>query len=136
MKQFIVLLAVLPIMLLFMMQIAYEQKNISNINHIQAIVYSAKEDAKQAGYFSQPHKDQISQELLALPGVEEVTVTSSQDSPQERYSLGSNRFIDYRIELVLTNVMAGGGTIIEKEKNRYTYVLEGYTASEFLQPGE
>jgi hypothetical protein len=116
-----------------MMQIAYEQKNMNKINLIQEVVYSAKEDAKQAGYFSEEHKDQITRELLSIPEVEEVTVTSNQDSPQKRYSLGTNRFIDYRIELVLTNIMAGGGTIIDKEKNRYTYVLEGYTASEFLE---
>lgn len=136
MKQFIVLLAVLPILLLFMMQIVYEQKNIGKVNLIQSIVYSAKENAKLAGYFSEEHKDQVIQELLSIPGVEEVTMTSNQNLPQKRYSLGSNRFIDYRIELVLTDVMAGGGTLIDKANNRYTYVLEGYTASEFLEQGE
>jgi len=136
MKQFIVLLAVLPILLLFMMQIVYEQKNISKVNLIQSIVYAAKENAKQAGYFSEEHKDQVTQELLSIPGVEGVTMTSNQNVPQKRYSLGSNRFIDYRIELVLTEVMAGGGTLIDKENNRYTYVIEGYTASEFLEQGE
>ena len=133
MKQFIVLLAILPILLLFMSQIAFEQKNINKVNLIQAIVYSAKEDAKQAGYFSAGITEQTTQELLSIQGVEEVTITSNQNSPQNRYSLGSNRFIDYRIEIVLTDIMAGGGTIIDKEKNRYTYVLEGYTASEFLE---
>lgn len=133
MKQFIVLIAILPILLLFMTQIAYEQKNINKINLIQSIIYSAKEDAKQAGYFSQQHLDQVTQELLLIPGVEQVKITSNQELPQKRYSLGSNRFIDYRIELVMTDIMAGGGTLIDKENNKYTYVLEGYTASEFLE---
>lgn len=133
MKQFIVLLAILPILLLFMVQIAFEQRNINTSNLIQGIVYSAKEEAKQAGYFSPDHIERITIELLSIPNVEEVTITSNQVSPQRRYSLGSNRFIDYRIELVLSNVMAGGGTIISKEKNRYTYLVEGYTASEFLE---
>ena len=133
MKQFIVLLAILPILMLFMVQIIYEQKNIAKLNLIQSIVYSAKEDVKQAGYFSEGHRDQVTQELLSIPGVEDVIITSPQDAPQKRYSLGSNRFIDYRIELVLTDVMAGGGTIIDEEDNRYVYVLEGYTASEFLE---
>lgn len=133
MKQFIVLLAILPILLLFMAQIAFEQKNINTANNIQAIVYSAKEDAKQAGYFSQNQIEEVIEELLSISGVEEASFTTNQDSPQKRYSLGSNRFIDYRIELVLSNVMAGGGMMISKEKNQYTYVLEGYTASEFLE---
>lgn len=133
MKQFIVLIAILPILLLFMTQIAYEQKNINKINLIQSIIYSAKEDAKQAGYFSQQHLDQVTQELLLIPGVEQVKITSNQELPQKRYSLGSNRFIDYRIELVMTDIMAGGGTLIDTENNKYTYVLEGYTASEFLE---
>ncbi len=133
MKQFIVLLAILPILLLFMMQIVYEQKNIAKVNLIQSIVYSAKEDAKQAGYFSREHQEQVIEELLAIPGVEGATMTSNQKTPQKRYSLGSNRFIDYRIELVMTEIMAGGGTIIDEEDNRYVYVIEGYTASEFLE---
>lgn len=133
MKQFIVLLAILPILLLFMMQIGYEQKNIAKVNLIQSIVYSAKEDAKQAGYFSIEQQEQVIQELLSIPGVDGATMTSNQTIPQKRYSLGSNRFIDYRIELVMTDIMAGGGTIIDKENNRYVYVLEGYTASEFLE---
>ena len=136
MKQFIVLLAILPILLLFMMQIVYEQKNIVKMNLIQSIVYAAKEDAKQAGYFSREQQEQVSLELLSISGVEEVTITSNQDAPQMRYSLDRNRFIDYRIELVLTDIMAGGGTIIAEEDNRYTYVIEGYTASEFLEDEE
>ena len=133
MKQFIVLLAILPILLLFMMQIGYEQKNIAKVNLIQSIVYSAKEDAKQAGYFSIEQQEQVIQELLSIPGVDGATMTSNQTIPQKRYSLGSNRFIDYRIEHVMTDIMAGGGTIIDKVNNRYVYVLEGYTASEFLE---
>jgi hypothetical protein len=118
------------------MQIVYEQKNIAKMNLIQSIVYAAKEDAKQAGYFSREQQEQVSLELLSISGVEEVTITSNQDAPQKRYSLASNRFIDYRIELVLTDIMAGGGTIISEEDNRYTYVIEGYTASEFLEDEE
>ena len=46
MKQFIVLIAVLPIMLLFLLQFTLEQKNSLAIGRIQDITYAAKEEAK------------------------------------------------------------------------------------------
>ena len=51
MKQFIVLLAVLPIMLLFIAQFILEQQNEMKISLITDIVYEAKEEAKQLGGF-------------------------------------------------------------------------------------
>ena len=52
MKQFIVLTAVLPLLLVLMMQFVYEQKNLAVTQQIQAIVYGAKEEARLMGYFS------------------------------------------------------------------------------------
>lgn len=133
MKQFIVLTAVLPILLLFLMQVGYDQKNINTVNQIQAVVYAAKEDAKLEGYFSEERKEVLKSELESIRGVASARVESPQKYPQARYSIGENRFIDYEVEVVLDHVMAGGDYIIEPDKNTYTYVIKSYTASEYLE---
>lgn len=46
MKQFIVLIAVLPIMLIFLLQFAVEQKNSLAMARVQDATYAAKEEAK------------------------------------------------------------------------------------------
>ncbi len=132
MKQFIVLTAVLPLLLVLMLQFVYEQKNLAVTQQIQTIVYSAKEEARLMGYFSPELMEQTRVELLDLAGVEKVNFYSPQEAPLKRYSLGENRFIDYRIEVTLGEVMAGGEFLIPALKNQYTYVLEGYTPSEYL----
>lgn len=133
MKQFIVLTAVLPILLLFLLQVGYDQRNINTVNQIQAVVYAAKEDAKLEGYFSEARKDLLKFELENIEGVVTASIHSPQHYPQARYGIGENRFIDYEVEVVLENVMAGGDFVIEPDKNTYTYVLKSYTASEYLE---
>lgn len=133
MKQFIVLTAVLPILLLFLLQVGFDQKNITTVNQIQAVVYAAKEDAKMEGYFSEARKELLKFELENIDGVISASIYSPQQYPQARYSIGENRFIDYEVEVVLDNVMAGGDFIIEPDKNTYTYVIKSYTASEYLE---
>lgn len=133
MKQFIVLTAILPLLLVLMLQFVHEQKNLAVTQQIQAIVYGAKEEARLMGYFSPELIEQTRIELMNLTGVEKVAFYSPQEAPLIRYSLGENRFIDYRIEVSLGDVMAGGEFFIPAAKNKYTYVLEGYTPSEYLE---
>ncbi len=133
MKQFIVLTAILPILLIFILQIGYDQKNISTVNRIQEAVYTAKEDAKLQGYFSEERMELLKSELEKIEGVVSANIYSPQKYPQARYSIGENRHIDYEVEIVLENVMAGGGMMIDPEKNTYKYVIKSYTASEYLE---
>lgn len=132
MKQFIVLIAVLPILLIFMMQSVYDQKNNDAVNQIQALVYAAKENAKQEGCFTKEIKAKLKKDLSEALGVsaEEITIESS-EGVKYRYSKGENRLIHYRVEAPVKNVMAGGSffQITEKE-NAYRYVIDSYTASE------
>lgn len=132
MKQFIVLTACLPLILLIMLQIIYEQKDLMRAETIQSIVYQAREEARLSGYFSESLMDSIREELLSVEGVMEANFESDVKEPLERYSLGENRFIDYKISLKIKNVMAGGGFLIGEGKNIYSMVLEGSVASEYL----
>ena len=63
MKQFIVLMAVLPIMLIFLMQFTADQVNGEKVAFIQSVVYAAKEEAKQEGCFTEELKTRIVKEI-------------------------------------------------------------------------
>ena len=132
MKQFIVLTAVLPILLIFMTQLVYDQKNNDTVNQIQALVYAAKENAKQEGCFTKDIKAKLRQDLSAAVGVpgEEIVILSD-EVVKYRYSKGEDRLIRYRVEVPVKNVMAGAVFFqISEEENTYRYVIDSYTASE------
>jgi hypothetical protein len=132
MKQFIVLTAVLPILLIFMTQLVFDQKNNDAINQIQALVYAAKENAKQEGCFTKEIKAKLRRDLGDALGIaaDEVVIESSEEV-KYRYSKGEERLIRYRVEVPVKNVMAGAGFFrMKAEENTYRYVIDSYTASE------
>jgi len=132
MKQFIVLIAVLPVMLLFLVQFTLEQKNSLAIARIQDIIYVAKEEAKQEGYFSAEIKDRLKNKISQATGISsERIIVESEDTIKFRYDTGNERLIYYRVEVPIDEVMAGSRLLgISKEENSYIYVIDSYTASE------
>ncbi len=134
MKQFIVLIAILPLLLIFMMQFSYDQKNAGLIAEIQSIVYFAKEEAKQQGGFSKEMKTELKDNIAAIANVSSSDVLIECDEEiKYRYSNGQYRQIYYKISVPIREVMAGGELFgIDKEKNKYVYVIDSYTASEKL----
>jgi hypothetical protein len=132
MKQFIVLMAVLPIMLIFMLQFTLDQKNSLVVARIQDVTYAAKEEAKQEGFFSPEIKERLKKNIGRATGINpERIIVESEDSIKLRYAPGNERLIYYRVEVPIEGVMAGSGLLgISKEENRYIYVIDSYTASE------
>jgi len=132
MKQFIVLMAVLPIMLIFLLQFTLDQKNSLVIARIQDMAYAAKEEAKQEGYFSPEIKERLKNNIGSATGINpERILVESEDSIKKRFSPGKERLIYYRVEVPIEGVMAGSSLLgISREENCYTYVIDSYTASE------
>lgn len=132
MKQFIVLMAVLPIMLIFLLQFALEQKNNLLIARIQDLTYAAKEEAKQEGYFSADIIERLKTNISKATGIlPEEIVVESEDAIKLRYNTGEERLIYYRVEVPIEGVMAGSKFLgISEEENKYRYVIDSYTASE------
>ncbi|MDD2217840.1 MAG: hypothetical protein PHW03_00815 [Eubacteriales bacterium] len=132
MKQFIVLIAVLPIMLIFLSQFAYDQRTGESIAFIQNAVYAAKENAKQRGEFDEEIKKKIINDIskgLDIP--ESYISVETSEGEKRRYALGEGRLIDYKVSVRLDNVMAGGSLMGIKKADNYTiYVIDSYTASE------
>ena len=134
MKQLIVLLAVLPILMIFLLQFTADQVNGERIALIQSVVYAAKEEAKQEGCFTKEIRERITEEIsskLSIPP-ERVKIEAD-DEVKYRYASGDGRLIRYRVSVKLDGIMAGGRLLgIEEEENSAVYVIDSFTMSERL----
>jgi len=120
MKQFIVLTAVLPVLMVFVMQTAYDQKNNYAVSVIHDMVYVAKEEAKSEGSFTWEIQDRLRRNLCSRLGLSpgEIRISCSEDGD----------ILYYRVEVPIKDVMAGGGLLGIKDKdNQYMYVIDSYT---------
>lgn len=136
MKQLIVLLAVLPIMLIFLMQYALDQRNNDNISRFQECVYQAKEQAKQEGCFTpEIKKDMIGKIKRDFHIEEGDMVIELEEVPQYRTSVFDQReLIYYKVSVPLEKLMAGNRFFgISDSENRCMYTIESWTASELLR---
>ncbi|QIB69932.1 hypothetical protein Ami103574_11635 [Aminipila butyrica] len=132
MKQFIVMMGVLPILLLFMMQMGLDQKNSQVTSIIQASVYAAKEEAKQQGCFTEAIKDKLKEDIIRLTGIPEEHIDiEAEEKVKYRYASGENRLIHYKVTVQIQELMAAHQIYgISEEDNSYDYIIESYTASE------
>jgi hypothetical protein len=137
-KQFIVLTAILPLMLIFMAQFALEQKNSGAINTLQQQVYTAKEKAKQEGCFTSEIIEQLKRDINIKLGVPEQDILIvATDTPQYRINYfdpeRKRGMIHYSVSVPIEKIMAGGNLLgIPAERNKGVYTVEGTTASEKL----
>lgn len=132
MKQFIVLMGVLPILIIFMLQMGLDQKNSQITSIIQASVYAAKEEAKQEGCFTKEIKEKLKDDITRLTGItpERITIETD-DKIKYRYSTGEDRLIHYKVIVSIKELMAANKVYgISDEDNQYSYIIESYTASE------
>ena len=135
MKQLIVLMAVLPLMLVFIMQYAFEQHNSSNVNKLQNCIYTAKEQAKQDGYFKDETIQALKAEIAETFGIEETEVLFEGTTvPKYRVNQFDEReLIYYKIGVPISKLMAGTKLFgIKAGDNQMIYTIENYTASERL----
>lgn len=142
MKQFIVLLAILPIMLLFLVQFVLDQQTEAKISMIDSYVYTAKEYAKQYGYLDcKALKDKIVSSCgLSDDDVSVSSNASDIDTARTRLSSANvsggaidleRDTIHYDVKVTLEGIMAGSGLFKIKD-NSYCYEINEYTASEYL----
>lgn len=139
MKQFIVLLAVLPLMLIFCVQFSLDQVNNAKISTLNDIVYAAKEQAKQDGCFTEETQGKMIADIVEKLGIDESDILVELDTaPVERLA-GFGNFdendglIHYRIVVNLGKAMVGASLLdVKGADNVYRYVIDSYTASEML----
>ena len=136
MKQLIVLLAILPFLMIFMMQYSLEQENHYNISLLQQMVYEAKEQAKQEGYFTAENiaylREKISDTFSVSP--EEIVIETDTIPKYRVNQFDERELIHYKIQVPLNRILAGAGFFgIDAEENRGMYTIESDTASELLR---
>ena len=125
-------MGVLPILILFMLQMGLDQKNSQVTSIIQASVYAAKEEAKQEGYFTKGIKEKLKEDITRLTGItpDKIRIETG-DQVKYRYSSGEGRLIYYKVTVKMDELMAAHKVYgISDKDNSYDYVIESYTASE------
>ena len=139
MKQFIVLAASLPLILIFLVQFTLDQSNYVRMGLLEDMVNSAKEEAKQEGCFTEDIQQKLIHEICDTFDLEESELEfSATDSPVYRvYEDNQRGLIYYRVSVPIGEIMAGKRLFgIRDEDNELVYTLESYAASELLEsPG-
>lgn len=138
MKNFIVLAAILPLMLVFLLQFTLDEKNSAAVGRFQEYVYTAKEQAKQEGCFTPEIREKLKRDVAAAFHISEADVQiEAEDKVQYRTDRftgsGKRGLIHYKISVPLNQLMAGRRMFgIKEEDNRGMYTIESDTASERL----
>ena len=136
MKQFIVLAAVLPILFIFVMQFSADQINNAKIGSLSDIVYSAKEEAKQEGCFSEELQEKMRTRISRQLGIpeNEIEIDADTDVKYRTFDDYQRGLIHYKVKVPIKGAAAGAGLLgIREEENMYYYVIDSYTASERLE---
>ena len=141
MKQFIVLMAALPLLLVFLLQFSDQQTYSVKVAAVDDAVYAAKEMAKQEGCFSEKIQNWLRNEICSkIKGLrpEDIIIGRKTDAkPVYRIGSGtqraSNGLIHYQVSVPMKGADAAGRLLGVKDsgKTRY-YVIDSYTPSELL----
>lgn len=133
MKQFIVLLAVFPLMLAFMLQFAAQQKTDHRIQLINNAVENACEKAKTEGRFSENNVSGLRASLADISDCseEDIEISVSEEMKYRTGRYDEREMIQYRVAVPIDGLMAMPGLFgISAEDNGMIYVLENEFASE------
>ena len=135
MKQFIVFLAIFPLMMAFMIQFTLQQNMDYRLELINEAVYDAKETAKIKGYFSDDEVESLRNVLSEIAGCAEkdVKIEVSDDIKYRKGEYDEREMISYRISLPAGRIIAfpffAG---VEEDENMVVYTLEDEFPSERL----
>ncbi|MBR5756232.1 MAG: hypothetical protein IKX96_01605 [Firmicutes bacterium] len=136
MKQFMVLCAVLPIMLLLMIQFSLDEINAYKIQGINQLVYAKSEEAKQNGCFTSEMEDELKDQIAQLGfAPEDIDVDFELDSEisydaeagHEDGYVRRGYPIYYYVSVRFNRPMAAALL----PDNYYYYTISSYTASEY-----
>lgn len=142
MKQFIVLVAILPLMLVFFVQFSMDQVNSSRTGLLTDMVYAAKEKAKQEGCFTKDITDELRDNICSAFGISpsDVVIEATDTVKYRIMDAGTYTQADwergliyYKVSVPVGELMAGRRLFgIKESDNTYLYTIESYTASERL----
>ena len=135
MKQFIVFLAIFPLMMAFMVQFTLQQNMDYRLELVNEAVYDAKETAKTKGYFSDDEVASLRSVLSEIAGCaeEDVSIEVSEDIKYRKGEYDQREMISYRITLPVGRIMAFPSFAgVDKDENTAVYTMEDEFPSERL----
>lgn len=138
MKEFIVILATITLLIVFVMQYSVQQVNDYKINQFQLHVNVAKEKAKIAGRFTPEIKMELRNNILNTYKdiTSEEIIMDVEETPKYRTTEFDDReLIHFRIGVPIKKIIAGASLFgITNEQNKGYYIIEGDTTSELIAP--
>lgn len=144
MKQFIVLVAILPFLLIFPVQFSKDQISASRLDMAADRIEAACEKAKQEGCFTVVEIADLKADIASIFDIEayRVKIEATGIPVYRRIVRGKTyppewerQLIHYKISIPLDEVMAGGLLLnLSAEENSAVYTFEGTVPSERLAP--
>lgn len=123
-------MAVLPIMIIFIMQMGLDQRNAQTLTVVQSCTYAAKEQAKQAGCFTEEICNELKHNISKLTNIKEENIKIEADR-NLKYRYSDDRLIHYKVSIKASDMMAANKIFgISDKENSYEFTVESYTASE------
>ncbi|MFV0516532.1 MAG: hypothetical protein ACK5MV_03985 [Aminipila sp.] len=135
MKEVVAFFICLVLIASFPSQYTLQLVNDSKINKVETIVNTAKEQARQLGYFSPDMINNIKEQIVAL-GFDESDITIDvTTTPKYRTDVFDDReLIKYDIKVAIEKIIAANKFFgISDEDNRGAYKVSGTVASERLR---
>ena len=137
MKQFIVLAAVLPLMLLFVAQYALDQRNHAVTAIVEEEIRVSCEQARAAGCFTAEIRDKLKDSLRDKLGIPPSSVTiTADDTVVYRLNYfdasGERGLIRYSVSVPIGKHMAAAGFFSLNGSNERVLTFRGTMASERL----
>ena len=138
MKQLIVACAIMPLLVVLIMQTSHSQVNLIKYSRVERTVENAEAAAKQEGYFSESIKDDLIKSLSKIMNIPQSSITvEATDVNEIKYR--STKYDESLMHLIVQfnheGVMAGNKYFgISDDKNTNQIVIDRYISSEKLKP--
>lgn len=137
MKQFIVMAAALPLLLVFLISFSEIQVYSVVTAAVDDTVYAAKEMAKQEGCFSAKVQEWLKTELCRrIRGLDKdgIIIGSGTDTrPVPRAGInGSSGLIRYQVSVPMPGRSSGAILGVKRDEKPKYYVTDSFTTSEYL----
>lgn len=137
MKDFIVLIAVLLLLLPFPLQYALEEYNHHLKSEVHSYVNTAKEKAKQIGYFSDEIIEELKDVLNNRLNIkrDDIIIDVTTTPKYRTNEFDERELIYYKVEVPIDRIIAVPYIWgIDQSDNKGTYILEGFISSEAISP--
>ena len=122
MKQFMVMCAVLPILLIIIVQMSLDQINSYRISGINRCVFSVANDSRADGKYD--YEELLRR--LKMIGIDRSDVHYSDNSNESAVRRG--QLFDYSVQIDFDKPMVG--MMVSDKDNHYSYKITGCAASE------